>query len=118
MWLPYKRLNIKGVLTEYELRIEENYMMGVLNDMFIKEFSITESQFKNLISEGFLDFEYDDLITRYHEDLLEFFEDYIEDDYKEQLEEEKWYFNEEEIESYKDDAQIRAEYGVSEHMFH
>ena len=91
LWLEYEKNNIFGKLTKYELRIEENKLMGDLNELLMNEFGLSYSQFKALLSEGFLQFEYEDLITRYHDDLLEMYEWEIEEDHKEQLQEEKWY---------------------------
>lgn len=91
LWLEYGKKNIFGKLTKYELRLEKNKLCGELNELLMNEFGLSYTQFTNLIRDGFLQFEYEDLIERYHEDLLEMYEWEIEEDHKEQLEEEKWY---------------------------
>lgn len=120
LWIEYERENIFGKLTKYELKVERNKLCGDLNELLMSEFKLSYSQFKTLLSEGFLQFDYDDLITRYHEDLLEMYEWEIEEDYQEQLKEEHWYYDEDE----EDEEEIycefkdRQEHGVFDHMFH
>ena len=120
LWIEYEKENIFGKLTKYELKVERNKLCGDLNELLMSEFGINYQQFKAMISEGFLQFEYDDLIQRYHEDLLEMYEWEIEEDYQEQLKEERWYYDEDE----EDEEEIycefkdRQEHGVFEHMFH
>lgn len=118
LWLEYEKNNIFGKLTKYELRIEENKLMGDLNELLMNEFGLSYSQFKTLLSEGFLQFDYEDLITRYHDDLLEIYEWEIEEDHEEQLEEEKWYHGLEDEEEIYCEFKERQQHGVYEHMFH
>lgn len=120
LWIEYERKNIFGKLTKYELKIERNKLCGDLNELLMNEFGLSNSQFKAMISEGFLHFEYEDLIDRYHEDLLEMYEWGIEEDHKEQLEEEKWYhgLEDEPEEEIYCEFKERQEHGVFEHMFH
>jgi hypothetical protein len=118
LWIEYERTNILGKLTKYDLRVNANQLMGDLNELFMEEFGINNSQFKELINEGFLNFTYDDLITRYHEDLLAMYEEDIEADYQENLESEKEYYNTYEEEYCVSDYRARLDAGVSEHMFH
>ena len=119
LWIEYERENIFGKLTKYELKVERNKLCGDLNELLMSEFKLSYSQFKTLLSEGFLQFDYDDLIQRYHEDLLEMYEWEIEEDHKEQLEEERWYYGEEnEEEEIYCEFKDRQEHGVFDHMFH
>ena len=118
--LTYERPNIKGRLTKYELLVGKNEFFGCINDLFIEEFELSNDQFKRLLSNGFLNFDYDDLKDRYKQDLLCMYEEDIEEDYQEQLADERWYYgvtnNDEE--HIKTDIEVRAEYGVTEDMFH
>ena len=120
LYLPYKRENIKGELTKYELMIEENELLGYINDLFKEDYGLSNQQFKSIINDGFLVFDdVEKLIDTYHEHLLEIYADDIEEDYEEQLQEEKWYYGiENDDEEYYDPMVDRYEHGVSEHMFH
>jgi hypothetical protein len=119
LWFEYEGKNIFGKLTKYELKVERNKLCGDLNELLMNEFGINYQQFKAMLSEGFLSFEYEDLIERYHEDLLEIYEWEIEQDYQEQLKEEHWYYDEDdEDEEIYCEFKDRQEHGVSEHMFH
>jgi hypothetical protein len=119
LWIEYEKKNIFGKLTKYELKVERNKLCGDLNELLMNEFGINYQQFKAMLSEGFLSFEYEDLIERYHEDLLLMYEEDIEEDYEKQLEEEKWYYDmDDEDEEYYDEARDRWEHGVTEGMFH
>lgn len=120
LYLPYERDNIKGELTKYELMIEENELLGYINDLFKEDYGLSNQQFNNLINDGFLVFgDVDELIAIYKEDLLEMYEEEINEDYKEQLEEERWYYDmDDEDEEYYDEARDRWEHGVTESMFH
>lgn len=117
LWLDYKRPNIFNQETNYSLKIKENELLSVLYDMFMGEFGINYTQFKELINEGFLKIDPDELIERYHEDLLEVYSWEIEQDYKEELESEKEYHELEEREYYNE-YKARCEADVHECMFH
>jgi hypothetical protein len=120
LFLPYKRKNIKGELTKYEVMVERNELLGHINYLFMQEFNLSYQSFEKLINEGFLIFnDADELIARYKEDLLEMCTEEIEEDHKEQLEEERWYYDmDDEDEEYYDEARDRWEHGVTESMFH
>ena len=117
LWIEYKKPNIFGQETSYDLRVKENELLGVLYDLFMGEFGINYTQFKTLLNEGFLKINADELIERYHEDLLETYSWEIEQDYQEQLEEEREYHNLEEREHYSE-YKARCEANVHECMFH
>ena len=117
LWIEYKKPNILGQETNNELRVKKNEFLGVLYDLFMGEFGINYNQFKGLLNEGFLKFDNDTLVERYHEDLLEIYSWEIEEDYKEQLEEEREYHNLEEREHYSE-YKARCEANVHECMFH
>lgn len=117
LWIEYKKPNIFGQKTNYNLRVKENELLGVLNNLFMGEFGINYTQFKTLINEGFLKIDADELIERYHKDLLVIYSWEIEQDYQGQLEEEREYHELEEREL-NSEYKARCEANVHECMFH
>lgn len=88
-FVSYKNKNLKGIEKEYDVLIDENEMIPVLDRLFMEEFNLSWDSFKELYNNDFLEIDYDDLVERYHDDLLKEFEDEIEEHYREEIENEK-----------------------------